>query len=370
MSRGSRGLRRAAAVVWAMAAALAERWPAREFSAAGHTLTLHDGSVGDGVGLGTWLGALELCAVLSGELRHALEVALGRDGALLELGAGTGLVGLFAARHLGAPNVVLTDYVGDDTAGGGVMEMLTANAELTRGMMGPRTGEPSAAAEDGGDEGGGRAADVDVCIEVATLDWRRHEGVDLDTLKVMLEFSGDDDAAAALENEMAQGSSDSRDSSCDGSAREGSVLEWRALAPSRRFEVVLAAECIYEWPGAVCLPAVIAGRLAPGGAAVVLNAVRQIAMFETFLAGLRSEGLRVAAAARNSTQFAKSGVAGAHAATARSSGSGFLLVLCDRADAPFAGWQDDQRGPVPDAGLLWITDETDLTALIEGTQAR
>ena len=49
-------------------------------------------------------------APLSGELRHALEVALGRDGALLEP-AQARTVGLFAARHLGAPNVVLTDYV-------------------------------------------------------------------------------------------------------------------------------------------------------------------------------------------------------------------------------------------------------------------
>ena len=139
-------------------------------------------------------------------------------------------------------------------------------------------------------------------------------------------------------------------------AGAGAVPELELAA---QFDVVLASECAYSWEAALTLPCAVRAALAPGGRAVFVHIVREAAVQETLLAGLRAEGLRVAV--REGAPCCQAGGAGMPGDVGRS--GRFLLVLADRADAPARAWAADPRGPAPSAGLRWLRPD-DLAAAV------
>ena len=306
----------------------------REYDAGGRALRLLEAGDGAGaLGRRSWRGALEMCALLAGAAGGGGGSVQGGLGGsrVLELGAGAGLAGLFAARHCGPASVTLTER-----PHGALLSLLRRNAEAHASSS-----PPSACSHS--------PPGADHCrdIRVRMLDWRSAPGVDADALALMLSV-GNDEREGEVEVESG------------GAGTPELVLD-------AQFDVVLASECVYSWEAALTLPCAVRAALAPGGRAVFLHIVREVAVQETLLAGLRGEGLRVAV---------REGAAGeAAGAGAGADGSGmpgdvgrsgrFLLVLADRADAPAAAWPDP-AGPDPAGGLRWLRDSDDLAAAAEG----
>ena len=258
---------------------------------------------------------------------------------MLELGAGAGLAGLFAARHCGPASVTLTER-----PHGALLSLLRRNAEAHASSSPPSAGPPPPPSAD-------RCRD----IRVRVLDWRTAPGVDADALSLMLAVGNDEREG---EGEVECGGPGS-----PGAAEAGAP----ELELNAQFDVVLASECVYSWEAALTLPCAVRAALAPGGRAVLLHIVREVAVQETLLAGLRAEGLRVAVREGAAGEAAGGGACACGGGMPGDVGrSGrFLLVLADRADAPAAAWPDP-AGPAPAGGLRWLRDADDFAAAAEG----
>lgn len=242
---------------------------------------------------------------------------------VLELGAGAGLAGLFAACHCDPSSVTLTER-----PHGELLSLLQRNAEAQRSI------------------GGGD-------LHVRVLDWRSAPGVDQDALELMLGVGNDEREGERDEDGLGQGVPNGE------GAGAAAVPELELAA---QFDIVLASECVYSWEAALTLPCAVRAALAPGGRAVFVHIVREAAVQETLLAGLQAEGLRVAV--REGAPSCQAGGSGMPGDVGRS--GRFLLILADRADAPARVWAADSNGPAPSAGLRWLRPGDDLAAAVGG----
>ena len=191
-----------------------------------------------------------------------------RNAAVLELGAGLGLLGLAAAKQGAAASVTLTDFN---------PQLLTALATA--------------------------AADNGVAAHVAACDWADEAAAA--------------EGAATAPAEKAAASVVSMARGCDGGgdafARDANPEYYRvraqlAASPSAppggdvaaslpaaaSYDVALASEVLYEGHAAEALPALLARRLSPGGRFVTLMAVRDAALVHTCLTRCQAAGLQVA----------------------------------------------------------------------------
>jgi predicted nicotinamide N-methyase len=189
-----------------------------------------------------------------------------RAAAVLELGAGLGLLGLAAAKQGAAAAVTLSDF----------------NPQLLSAL--------AAAAADNG-----------VAAHVAACDW------------------ADEAAAAAAEGVAAPAEAAAQHapaaraggSGSDAFARDANPEYYRvraqlaaspsaradvaaALPPGASYDVALASEVLYEAHAAEALPALLARRLAPGGRFATLMAVRDAALVHTCLKRCQALGMQVA----------------------------------------------------------------------------
>jgi predicted nicotinamide N-methyase len=313
----------------------------------GEPLRVREGAISDGLGARVWalahLALRELCA----------DPSLVKDKTVLEIGAGTGLLGVAAAR-LGAQRVVVSD---NEPA---VLRILRACAHLNaKAVEGARRGE-------GADGGAGDKPDDDDenglpsvhSSEAETVDGEGSDDDDDDE-------DGDDDEE---DNKAAATAPASAPTLASWDVAGGSLLvrafDWadslaaldgeEAAAPLRllpakaddaaattedfppllpqneTFEVVLGSEVMYEPEHARLVAAALAHRLSPpdsnnggGGIALLACAGRFQGVFETFAQNCAQRGLRYRAVpVRPTAADYSDGILARHRAAAVVAGAG------------------------------------------------
>ena len=119
----------------------------------------------------------------------------------------------------------------------------------------------------------------------------------------------------------------------------------RSVAPgipnSKQFDVVLGTDILYEWEMAESVAAAVAHRLRPGGRALICNAVRDQAMFDTLIENMRKQGLRVGVNRIEPRQ--EDGGVAPHDQPYE---GGFVLVAAEHEDAPASDWHRDELFPL------------------------
>lgn len=361
------------------------------FTYDGVTVHIREGALGDGLGAKVW----SVCHIMCRELVRHPEIFRGQQ--VLELGSGTGLVGLVAAAA-GAQQVVMTDY--EDQVVDNLrtcMHMNTAAAAAAAAAS-QQQQQASSAAEGTQshalDDLFGGSTDEDeqqqqqqqsgaAVPDDAELFDDADSVEDLD-LSAMLGRSSSGTATAAASSSRSP--ADAAAAAAAGlTAWEADnmavrLLDWQESAdaleaaeqsrspppaadmpeqqqasssssqPDRapcvplqqQFPVILANEVMYETAHAQLVAAAIRHRLAHGGRALLCCAVRDQAVFDMFRDSCRRWGLRyrVLRVAPNAEDLG--GIRGRE----RDYEGGFLLMAVDHADAPAADWHRDDFEPV------------------------
>lgn len=324
-----------------------------------------EGALGDGLGAKVW----GVAHTLAEELVQYPAVIQGRR--VLEIGAGCGVNGIVAAR-LGAAEVVLTDVEGpvlENLARCAVMNAAVSQPENTSSDDGSAAkhalgtsavavvqaqavisdqelfddaeevddfdlgellsgggdvepcGAPSEATASVRGKAGGDAASSGGVVQwdagnmkVRLLDWRQS----------LRHLDGDDDDAA----------SDTRNAG----STPGTHIPSVPLDDT--FDVVLGNEVMYEPLHAELVAAVVAHKLAPGGACLVCCAVRDLATFKRFRSecvrrGLRCRQRQLQPPARD-VSGGQRGILAPHDYE-----GGFVMMAVDHERAPNTQWYRD-----------------------------
>ena len=216
-------------------------------------VTIVQASLSDGLGARLWAAAPALIAAVAGEAAPLrARVPRIRGVRLLELGAGTGAVGL-AALRLGASAVDLTDGEAAVLA----PTRASAIATLKDGKSGADAGDalpPSCWRIDG------------ACLH--TLVW----GEAVSESSPPPECSGSTDATP-----------------CPACSAAGPP----PLPPDRRYTSILASDVFYEADGCAALTVELSARLAPGGRALLACPVRENRLLAVFLEAADTANLTV-----------------------------------------------------------------------------
>jgi len=284
--------------------------PPSSSSASAHTVAVAQGSLADGIGARLWASAAAMGRALA-DPAACLPAAVGPPpawggAAVLELGAGVGLVGVLAAR-LASPDgarpacVDLTD--GDEAALATLRRTLAANAGKEEGGEGEGEG-----GEGEGCEGEGGCWEVGR-VAIRRLVWaakgeedpgalpgRRRPGCSGSLSGGGGEGGGGDGAGPTTPPTTA---SPPPPSLCPACAAAGPGPP--SLPRSSRYGLVLAADCLYEPEGAVELAEELCARLDPslpgGGVALLAGPVRDGGeTLAAFAAGARARGAVVTVA--------------------------------------------------------------------------
>ncbi|KAG7675269.1 hypothetical protein Ndes2437B_g00460 [Nannochloris sp. 'desiccata'] len=351
----------------------------------GLSVTVKEGALGDGVGAKVWTVAHTLCQ----EMAAHHEIVAGKS--ILEIGAGCGPCGLLAAK-IGAGEVVISDYVdqlllnlrdalhmnefncseiankhqrkGEEGEGGGIQERDVVfgrnsgkNEEVENEALLDENWDP----ED--DEDVSECSDLDSFFRgdgeekeeeeerinsplpweagltsIRFLDW----GDSVEYLKGKKENNvgvEESDVESKREEAAAPAAGvDAKVTVSNHAALDG--ISSRAVAPgipnSKQFDVVLGTDILYEWEMAESVAAAVAHRLRPGGRALICNAVRDQAMFDSLIENMRKHGLRVGV---NHIQPKQED--GGVAPHDQPYEGGFVLVAADHEDAPATDWHRD-----------------------------
>uniref|UniRef100_A0A7R9XNA3 Calmodulin-lysine N-methyltransferase n=1 Tax=Polyblepharides amylifera TaxID=1486889 RepID=A0A7R9XNA3_9CHLO len=215
-----------------------------------------EASLGCGVGGRVWGGAVLCCAVL--ERQRALVAG----AQVLELGSGTGLCGILAAK-LGASRVVLSDCFG------GVLMNLDSCAAINHAQKGDCVWEPANETTPPTYKHG--------VMEVRYLDWGEEGEVVAETIPV-----GVDTPTWQLGGGEVP--------TVDVSGLEVPNMPPR-LNDNETFHVILASDILYEPQHGVQLANCVRRRLAKGGRAVMYLPIRDQDLFSTFLETATKHGL-------------------------------------------------------------------------------
>jgi hypothetical protein len=312
----------------------------RELRYGGVSVTVKEGALGDGVGAKVWHSAHAMCR----ELVAHPEVVAGLE--VLEIGAGCGVCGLVAAA-LGARHVALTDYVDrllvnlrdavhlNAAAGGaaGGEAVARVEAEARGGDAAQPAWEAVRAAASALHEVGpaSRTRSLPLPSHATPLPAARQANMSVRFLdwSDSVRHLDSPSEAAHPQGQEARPARAALDGPSDPSSAPG-------VPPARRFDVVLAAEVLYEWPMAEFVPAVLAHRLAPGGRALMFMAVRDLAMYEAMVGAMRLRGLRVGARPFH-PHAADGGLAGREADYE----GGYRMLGIEHEDAPAPDWHRD-----------------------------
>eukprot|EP00887_Chlorella_sp_A99_P004659 scaffold4.g4659.t1 len=301
------------------------------FTYGGHSVAIQEGALGDGVGSKVWTVAHIVCRELAAYPR-AVEGAR-----VLELGAGTGVCGILAAK-LGARRVLLTDYTD------GVLRNLRDCMHLNAPPPAPRASAGSEGAKerrgqehaDGGEVAprGGSCGAVAPSSErpweagamaVRFLDWT-------DSLEQVGE------AAPRLGRAIAAASHTSLDS-LDRASNESRAPR---VDPGERFDLLLGTDVLYEWPMVDTLAAAVAHRMAPRGRTLLCCAVREGDMFRAFRAATAQLGLRMGLTAvqPRAEDLASVGVQAEYESLECDDGraASYVLMALEHAAAPAPAW--------------------------------
>ena len=194
---------------------------------------------------------------------------------MLELGAGCGTVGVLAAQ-LGAAEVVLSDYVAVVLLNLRECVRMNARGGGSSGPVGEAAAEGSAPAPPGPqrDEAQQQQQQQEQQQWLSSSS-SGSDGWDVGPMRVRYLDWGEALAAAGARLGAAGAAQplDERGGSLDQAG--GGACGAPRLPQGQIFDVVLAAEVLYEWPCVQLVPAVLAQRLAPGGLALLCCAVRE-----------------------------------------------------------------------------------------------
>lgn len=216
-------------------------------------VTIVQASLSDGLGARLWAAAPALIAAVAGEARPRRARVPKVEGVrILELGAGTGAVGL-AALCLGASAVDMTDGEAAVLAPARASAVATLRDEKQADDA--NTSLPPSCWRVGG-----------ACLH--TLVW----------------------GGAVSESPPPPACSGSTDATpCPACAAAGPP----PLPPDRRYTSILASDVFYEADGCAALATELAARLAPGGLALLACPVRENRLLEVFLAAADTANLAV-----------------------------------------------------------------------------
>ncbi|KAK9833379.1 hypothetical protein WJX81_000333 [Elliptochloris bilobata] len=226
---------------------------------AGVCVVVRQGALSDGLGTRVWRAAHCLCW----ELAEHTELVAGRR--VLELGSGTGICGILAAK--------LDSLQGLDWGAPGGPELPETEFEFR---------------DDDLFEGAKEVEDLGGFLRAAGKSGKQRVW-DQGTLRVrFLDW-------AALQPAAQRASANSELSPAINPNAAGAPVEPGmppSVDPEERFETIIASDVLYEAPQAKLVAAVVARRLEPGGRALIAVAVRDRALLVAFLAAAAAQGLR------------------------------------------------------------------------------
>jgi predicted nicotinamide N-methyase len=228
-----------------------------------------------------WQAAnMEVRLLATDAARRAL--VQGRE--VLEIGAGTGVVGIAAAK-LGAARVVLTD---NEPA---VLANLRACVHLNAGGGGADDGSSSGGGGEAAGGGAGPASQDTTSMLQAAKAERAWQAANMEVR--LLEWADD---LAAHDGGGGSGEQQQQVEEQQQQQQEQAESDSGALPPrvdaNERFPLLLGNETMYEPEHATLVAAVIARRLARGGVALLCSAVRFREVFAAFEAACAARGLR------------------------------------------------------------------------------
>lgn len=225
-----------------------------------------------------------------------------------------------------------------DTRGRQVLRNLEVNARAVEAAIGARASELPCGAQD-------------FTVRVRSLHWGDASGLDSEDVSALCDreeasggrFDGIQQRATPGRPQRQQhgvvggGGDVGRDNgnANGGDGGGGSApeeLEFETLEDGLTFDLVLAADCAYEWPMCATLAATVAERLADGGAALLTTTLRPpsgTAMAAELARRLGGNGLRVAIT--EAASAGGDGAEGPHGEPLR-----VLQLTCDRRAAPHA----------------------------------
>uniref|UniRef100_A0A7S3XCD8 Calmodulin-lysine N-methyltransferase n=1 Tax=Picocystis salinarum TaxID=88271 RepID=A0A7S3XCD8_9CHLO len=258
------------------------------FSSACPTVLVREGALGDGLGARLWGSSFFLCRVFA-----ATDPRVMAHETVLELGTGVGLLGCVASL-CGASHVVMSD--GER----GALHVARATMALHQAKH-----------RDGCDD---ERAVASVCA-AATLPWEVAEGA-----LCVRRLDWRDDRRRMEAGEATHVDAD---------------VDVPTLSPDATFTWVVGSELLYDVSCAEACAASCARRLAPGGRAHLVGAVRDRAYLDGFLEQARRWKLRTCVRALDPEEIAAD-ADGRTLGLRRASEyeGGYVEILMDRRDAP------------------------------------
>ncbi|BDA50707.1 probable protein N-terminal and lysine N-methyltransferase EFM7 at N-terminal half [Coccomyxa sp. Obi] len=247
------------------------------------TVTVKEGTLVDGLGARVWAVAHSLCSML------VQKPALVQKKTVLEIGAGTGLCGIVAAK-LGAAQVTLTDYEGP------VLRLLRESVAANASCAAASSGCPL--------EAEGISPD---CYEVNDLEFDPEDAEECDDLDDFLLGAGKESASKTLywdldnmrvrhmdwndDLDRLQGKMEPNGEKKALRDAEGEVVP--DMDVSETFDVILGSDILYEMAHADLVASVLKLRLRIGGMAFLSMAVRDQAILDRFICCMGTLGMSV-----------------------------------------------------------------------------
>lgn len=247
------------------------------------TVTIKEGTLVDGLGARVWAVAHSLCSML------VEKPALVQHKTVLEIGAGTGLCGILAAK-LGAAQVTLTDYEGP------VLRLLRESVAANASCAAANGSCPLYA-----------DATLPNCYEIEDLEFDPEDAEECDDLDDFLLGASKESAPKTLYWDLdnmrvrymdwtgdlirLQGKAEPNGGKKALRGAEGEVVP--DMDVSETFDVILGSDILYEMPHADLVASVLKLRLRTGGIAFISMAVRDQAILDRFICSMGALGMSV-----------------------------------------------------------------------------
>ncbi|KAK9917252.1 hypothetical protein WJX75_002356 [Coccomyxa subellipsoidea] len=276
-------VQRACSIIMACSGTLSCSGKVRQHSFGPVTVTIKEGTLADGLGARIWAVANSLCSDL------VEKPALVQGKRVLDIGAGTGLCGIVAAK-LGAAQVTLTDYEEP------VLRILRASVAANASCAAANISHPLIV-----------KAATEKSYEVEDLEFDPEDAEECDNLDDFLLGTAKDTQAETLHWDLENMCVRHMDWADDLKRLQGKEVvlgskgtmrdEVGEIVPevdaSETFDVIIGSDILYEMAHASLVAAVLKRRLREGGAAIISLAVRDQGILDTFIMSASGMGMSV-----------------------------------------------------------------------------